>query len=96
MDDDPNAPATKRDLEQLEQKVEMVRSELHHSFDELMEKMSDIQTELLRAFYNYAQTADAKLKEGEVADFLIRSRLTAMESRQTEMEKRLNMPPETH
>ena len=40
-----------------------------------------------------AQSADAKLKEGEVADFLIRGRLTAMESRQTDMERRLNTPP---
>jgi hypothetical protein len=75
------------------QRIDMLRSEFQHSFDELKETMRDAQTELLKAFYNYAQSADAKLKEGEVADFLIRGRLTAMESRQTDMERRLNTPP---
>jgi hypothetical protein len=75
------------------QRIDMLRSEFQHSFDELKETMRDAQTELLKAFYNYAQSADAKLKEGEVADFLIRGRLTAMESRQTDMERRLITPP---
>jgi len=29
-----NAPAPKKDIEMLEQKVEMVRSEFHHGFDD--------------------------------------------------------------
>src|SRR5450759_2324208 len=75
------------------ERIDMLRSEFQHSFDELKETMRVAQTELLKAFYNYAQSADAKLKEGEVADFLIRGRLTAMESRQTDMERRMNTPP---
>src|ERR1035441_2114204 len=75
------------------ERIDMLRSEFQHSFDELKETMRDAQTELLKAFYNYAQSADMKLKEGEVADFLIRGRLTAMESRQTDMERRLITPP---
>jgi len=55
--------------------------------------MRDVQTELLRAFYSYAQSADTKLKEGEIADFTIRQRVTTVESRLTEIEKRLNLPP---
>src|ERR1019366_2323098 len=111
MDDDRNAPATtanittvneridmlRSDVNELRsdvnQRIDMLRSEFQHSFDELKETMRDAQTELLKAFYNYAQSADAKLKEGEVADFLIRGRLTAMESRQTDMERRLITPP---
>ena len=88
MDDDRNAPATKADITAVNQRIDMLRadvneridmlrSETQHSFDELKETMRDAQTELLKAFYNYAQSADAKLKEGEVADFLIRGRLTA-------------------
>jgi multidrug resistance efflux pump len=83
----------KADVAATNDRLEMLRSEFHHSFDELKETMRDGQTELLRAFYSYAQSADAKLKEGEVADFLIRGRLTAMEIRQTDMERRLNTPP---
>jgi hypothetical protein len=96
--DNGNEPATKADLQALEGRLnerhQMLRSEMQHAFDELKETMRDSQTELLKAFYNYAHSADAKLKEGEVADFLIRGRLTAMESRQTDLEKRLNMPPQ--
>ena len=93
MDDDRNDPATKADITTVNERIDMLRSEFQHSFDELKETMRDAQTELLKAFYNYAQSADAKLKEGEVADFLIRGRLTAMESRQTDMERRLITPP---
>ncbi|MCX6626225.1 MAG: hypothetical protein NTW28_01160 [Candidatus Solibacter sp.] len=84
--DDLNAPATKRDLLQL-------RSEMQHHFDDLKETMRDGQTEILKAFYGYAQTTDAKLKEGEQSDIALRQRLTAVESRILEVEKRLNMPP---
>ena len=111
MDDDRNDPATKADITTVNERIDMLRSdvnelrsdvseridvlrsEFQHSFDDLKETMRDAQTELLKAFYNYAQSADAKLKEGEVADFLIRGRLTAMESRQTDMERRLITPP---
>ncbi|MGD0001887.1 MAG: hypothetical protein ABSE21_17450 [Bryobacteraceae bacterium] len=90
MENDRNAPATKGDLETL-------RSELHDHMTELRsgltEQMRDVQTELLRAFYSYAQSADTKLKEGEIADFTIRQRVTTVESRLTEIEKRLNLPP---
>ena len=55
MENDRNAPATKGDLETL-------RSELHDHMTELRsgltEQMRDVQTELLRAFYSYAQSAD--------------------------------------
>ena len=32
----------------------MLRAELGHSFDDLKESFRDAQTELLKAFYNYA------------------------------------------
>ena len=91
--DNGHAPATKADIRALDERIDILRSEMQHSFDDLKESFRDSQTELLKAFYNYAESADLKLKEGEVADFLIRGRLTAMESRQTYMEKRLNTPP---
>jgi ABC-type phosphate transport system auxiliary subunit len=72
---------------------EQVRSEFHHEFDELKETIRDSQTEILRAFYGYTQTTDAKLREGEQSDMALRQRLTAVESRILEVEKRLNMPP---
>jgi hypothetical protein len=84
--DDLNAPATKGDLQQL-------RGEMNHQFDDLKETVRDIQTEILKAFYGYTQTTDAKLKESDQADYALRQCLTVVESRLLEVEKRLNMPP---
>ena len=88
--DDLNAPATKGDLQGA---VEQLRSEINHQFDDLKETVRDIQTEILKAFYGYTQTTDAKLKESDQADYALRQRLTVVESRLLEVEKRLNMPP---
>jgi hypothetical protein len=58
MDTDRNAAATKGDLQDLEtrqnERHEMLRAELGHSFDDLKESFRDAQTELLKAFYHYA------------------------------------------
>ncbi|MCU1237275.1 MAG: hypothetical protein JWP63_5242 [Candidatus Solibacter sp.] len=86
-----------RDIEQLgsatRQELEQLRSESHHGFDDLKETMRDGQTELLKAFYSFAQSTDAKLKDSELTDIVLRQRLTAVELRLTEIEKRINLPP---
>jgi hypothetical protein len=91
-------PATKRDLSELQaelkQDVEQLRSEFQHGFDDLKETMRDGQTELLRAFSSFAQSTDAKLKDTESSDIALRQRLTAVEFRLTEIEKRINLPPQ--
>ncbi len=97
-------PATKRDIgelrtemAELKQNVEEMRSEFHHAYDDLRETIRDTQTEMLKAFYGFAQSTDAKLKESELADMMLRSRLSAVESRVTEIERRINQPPmQTH
>ena len=101
-------PATKRDISELrtemselktelKQDIEQSRSEFHHGFDELRENLRDVQTEMLKAFYSFAQTTDAKQKESELADTMLRGRLSAVESRVTEIERRINQPPmQTH
>jgi hypothetical protein len=76
--EDLNAPATKGDLRQVE--------------DRLMEGMRDIQTEMLKAFNSYAQNNDLKMKQAETIDNQLRERLSVVESRITEIERRLNMP----
>jgi hypothetical protein len=54
-------PATRSDLLRLEnrldsmkQDIDMLRSEVNHQYADLVERMSDGQTELLKAFYSYA------------------------------------------
>lgn len=84
--DNGNEPATKGDIQQL-------RSEFHHEFDELRETMRDVQTEMLRAFYSYAQTNDERVSAVEQDTVPVKKRLAILESRMTEVEKRLNLPP---
>jgi uncharacterized protein YicC (UPF0701 family) len=102
--DNGHEPASKQDVAllrsevrsefaQVRSEMEQLRSEVHHGYDDLKETMRGVQTEILRAFYGYTQTTDAKLREGEQSDMALRQRLTAVESRILEVEKRLNMPP---
>ena len=63
-----DAPATKADLNRLEEKLgadlnqlaEQLRSEFQHGFDHLAESIHDSETRLLKAFYTFAQSTDAK------------------------------------
>jgi hypothetical protein len=57
---DPNAPATKADFQQL-------RGELGDLKDELVETMRDVQTELLKSFYSFAKSTEAKLSDAEIS-----------------------------
>ena len=86
-----------QDIERLrsgtKQDIELLRSESHHSFDAPKETMRGGQTELPKAFYTFAQNTDAKLKDTELADIMLRQRLTAVELRLREIEKRINLPP---
>jgi len=70
-----------------------LRSEFRHGFDDLKAAFRDGQTELLKGFYSFAQSTDARLRDGELSDIALRQRLTAVETRLTEIEKRLNLPP---
>ena len=81
--EDRNAPATKADLAEAMRQLE----------DRLTETVRDVQTELLKAFYSFAKSTEAKFTDAEVSDHLIRQRVSAVESRITEIERRLNLPP---
>jgi hypothetical protein len=78
---------------EVKQDIAMIRSEMQHTHDTLIERMADNQTELLKAFYGFATTTDIKFRETEQADVMLRQRLSTLESRLLEVEKRLNMPP---
>ena len=94
MEIDRNATATKGDLQDLTDEIlTATKDDLQNLKDELLEAFRDGQTEMLRAFYSFAQSADVKFKETELDDIMLRQRLTAVESRLTEVEKRLHLPP---
>jgi len=84
--DDQNLPAAKGDIEQL-------RSEINHQYRDLVERIDDSKTELLKAFYGYAQGNNKRMAELEGNEGAFRSRLATIEDRILEVERRLNMPP---
>ena len=103
MDSDRNAPATKGDFRDLEARLqdldarqnerhEMLRAEMGHSFHELRETIVDSQTALLKAFYNYAQSTDLKLNDSATSDANLRERLSVVERRITELERKVEFP----
>jgi hypothetical protein len=53
----------------------------------------DSQTEILTAFYGFPETIQNRLKEGDQTEASLKRRLTTLESRLLEIEKRLNLPP---
>jgi hypothetical protein len=66
--EDQNAPATKSDIgaldrtiEHFDQKIEQLRSEVNHSYNDLAETIRDSETKLLQAFYAYAASNDKRL-----------------------------------
>jgi hypothetical protein len=88
MDNDRNAPATKGDVQDL-------RAGMKAMEDRLVEAFRDGQTELLKAFYNYAQTNDERAASTEAESASLKKRLAIAESRITDIERRLNWPPPT-
>jgi predicted nucleic acid-binding Zn-ribbon protein len=102
--EDQSAPATKQDIaaaeqrldekiEQLDEKIEQLRSEVNHGYRDILERISDGETRLLKAFYDFAQSNQKRMSDLETSDSSIRSRLATLEDRLLQVEKRLNMPP---
>jgi len=61
--------------------------------DKFTDALRDTETKILQAFYGFAETNNKRLVQGEAATAMVVSRLTTIESRVLEIEKRLNMPP---
>ena len=97
MDDSRNAPATKADLAELKAELAELRTELKLDLaereDRLTEVMRDVQTELLKSFYGFMETIQIRFKEQDDTEAGLKKRLTVLEGRLLEVEKRLNMPP---
>jgi hypothetical protein len=106
---DRDEPATKGDIEDLKQELKqelkeefkqelkqelaIVRSEMQHMYNDMVERMSDIETKLLKAFYTFAESNQKRLSETERENAGLKERLSILETRMLAVEKRLNMPP---
>jgi gas vesicle protein len=78
---------------EMSQNIEQLRGEANHQYRDVVERISDSETRLLKAFYDYADSNNKRMVqiEGNSAAFL--NRIGALENRILEIEKRLNMPP---
>ena len=61
--------------------------------DGIGEIVRDSETRLLNAFYTFAESNQKRPTENERDSSGLKDRLAIVESRLTEVEKRLNMPP---
>ena len=109
MATDRNAPATKGDLEDLESRLDArlsgeissletrldarLTGELSSLEARLTEQMRDMQTEILKAFYGFTESVQSRFKAQDDTEAGLKHRLTVLETRLLEVERRLNMPP---
>ncbi len=90
-----NEPATKADLQALEQRIEgKMDAQEQRILDSLGEMIRESETNLLKAFYSYADTNNKRVDNLETSDAGIVARVSTLENRILEIEKRLNMPPQ--
>ena len=96
--DDSYAPAIKNDIRQRSTEtkgdIHQLRSEMNHQNNDLVERISDSETKLLQAFYTYAESNQKRVAAIEMDTAGLKSRLSTIEDRLTDVEKRLNMPPQ--
>jgi hypothetical protein len=104
-----NEPATKADLlaveARLESRFDGKLQALESRFDgkldtleqRLLDRMGqmirDSETRLLQAFYSFAETNSKRLTQVDATDIMVLGRVSTLESRMMEVEKRLNIPP---
>ena len=94
------APATKQDLEDLKRELLAADMQLKEELlaadtrlkEELLEAMREIETHLLQAFYGFADGNHKHLAELDHSDASLRERLSTLEKRFTELERRINFP----
>jgi hypothetical protein len=105
MEDNDRTPVTraelKTELTALEDRLtgkigdleERLTGKMGDLEDRLTESWRDMQTELLKAFYSFAETNQKRVTDTERDAAAIKERLAVMELRLIAVEKRLNMPP---
>jgi uncharacterized protein involved in exopolysaccharide biosynthesis len=80
------------DMTAMKEEIAMVRSEMHHIYDELRETIHDGQTSLLQAFYSFAQSNQTRLTDSEREAATLKERMAIYEQRLTDLERKVNFP----
>ncbi len=63
--------------------------------DRIVETVRETETKLLQAFYGYAEATNRRFVQIEANDAIMLTRFATLEGRVLEVEKRLNMPPQS-
>jgi hypothetical protein len=90
MNDERSTPATRGDLLGLRGEL---KGDINILRDELLEAIHDSQTALLKAFYGFGETVRNRFQEQDQTEISLKRRVSTLEDRILEIEKRLNMPP---
>jgi hypothetical protein len=65
---------------------------MNHHYNDLVERVADSETRILKSIYNIAESGNKRMVELEGNEGALRSRLGTIETRLLEVEKRLNLP----
>lgn len=76
----------------LRQEMAQLRSEMSHQYRDVVERMDDNMTRLLKAFCDVAESNTKRIGMVETSDSSTRLRLGTPEDRVMAVEKRLNLP----
>ena len=94
--DNGNQPATKQDIAdvrtELKQDIAYVGTEMRAMEDRLIEAFRDSQTELLKAFYNFAESNRQRLAQLEGNLGALITRIGTLEDRMLQLERKVNFP----
>ena len=77
---------------EVKQDIEMLRSEVHHVHDALVERIADSETKLLKAFYTFAESNQRRLASIETESSAVKKRVGVLEDRVLELERKINFP----
>lgn len=73
--------------------MEQLRSYMAYMHQDLIERISQLENGLLKAFDELAPSNSRRMWQFESNEAALRSRVAAVEDRLMEVEKRLNIPP---
>ena len=100
--EDRKAPATKTDFDDLGQELRQemidlklaVNTRLQEFEQRVEQQLGEIGTRIVTTVFQIAEALQSRLTDVERSDATLKHRLAMLEERLTELEKRLNIPPQ--
>jgi hypothetical protein len=90
---DRAAQATKGDLQDLAERIlDRVRGDLLSLEERVLKAIGDTATELAKAFFHFTESNQIRATQLEANQAALIARISTLEARLTDLEKRLNFP----